>query len=157
MPAGRVPPAGASCRFHRCRSRESTKLLGQAKASTATAKGVSPKARAKAIKKLEEWITLSGRVVDQIRMRFAGEKIEGRSFPRPIVASGLTGAHPRILGTSGAGEAGSSLPEPPSGSRSLAPSTTRRHQTMGKWNKARLSPAPSALARKLRSEMYNNQ
>jgi IS5 family transposase len=58
--------------------RESTKLLAQATASTATTKGASPRARAKAIKKLEEWITLSGRVVEQIRMRFAGEKIEGR-------------------------------------------------------------------------------
>ena len=58
--------------------RESTKLLAQAKASTATAKGVSPKARAKTIKKLEEWIKLSGRVVEQVGMRFAGEKIEGR-------------------------------------------------------------------------------
>lgn len=58
--------------------RESTKLLAQAKASTATAKGVSPKARARAIRKLEEWIKLSARVVEQVRMRFAGEKIEGR-------------------------------------------------------------------------------
>jgi IS5 family transposase len=58
--------------------RESTTLLAQAKASTATAQGVSQKARAKAIAKLEEWITRSGRVVDQIRMRFAGEKIESR-------------------------------------------------------------------------------
>lgn len=58
--------------------RESTKLLAQAKASTATAKGVSPKARARAIKKLEEYIKVSGRVVEQIRMRFAGKKIEGR-------------------------------------------------------------------------------
>ncbi|MEA2588535.1 MAG: hypothetical protein QOH66_1462 [Actinomycetota bacterium] len=57
---------------------ESTKLLAQAKASTATAEGVSPRARAKAVKKLEGWIVLSGRVVDQIRMRFAGEKIPDR-------------------------------------------------------------------------------
>jgi IS5 family transposase len=58
--------------------RESTKLLAQARASKATAQGVSEKARAKAIKKLESWIGLSARVVEQIRLRFAGEKIEGR-------------------------------------------------------------------------------
>jgi IS5 family transposase len=58
--------------------RESNKLLAQAKASTATAEGVSKKARAKAIRKLEGWIALSSRVVEQVRMRFAGEKIEGR-------------------------------------------------------------------------------
>src|SRR6266511_1496587 len=58
--------------------REYRKLLAEAKASTATAEGVSEKARVKAIAKLEEWIALSCRVVDQVRMRFAGEKIEGR-------------------------------------------------------------------------------
>jgi len=58
--------------------RESTKLLAQAKASTMTAEGVSKKARAKAIARLEGFIALSRRVVDQVRMRFAGEKIEGR-------------------------------------------------------------------------------
>ena len=58
--------------------RESTILLAQAKASTATAEGVSKKARARAIARLEGWIGRSRRVVDQVRMRFAGEKIENR-------------------------------------------------------------------------------
>ncbi len=58
--------------------RESTKLLAQAKASTATAEGVSKKTRDKAIATLEGFIGLSSRVVEQIRMRFSGEKIEGR-------------------------------------------------------------------------------
>jgi IS5 family transposase len=58
--------------------RESATLLAQAKASKATAPGVSEKARARAIAKLESWITLSSRIVDQVRMRFAGEKIEDR-------------------------------------------------------------------------------
>ncbi len=58
--------------------RESTKLLAQAKASTATAEGVSDKTRDKAIATLEGFIGLSSRVVEQIRMRFSGEKIEGR-------------------------------------------------------------------------------
>jgi len=58
--------------------RESATLLAQAKASTMTAEGASEKARAKAITKLEDWIALSSRVVDQVRMRFAGEKIADR-------------------------------------------------------------------------------
>jgi len=58
--------------------RESTKLLAQAKASAATAEGVSQKARAKAIEKLEGWIGSSSRIVDQIKMRFAGETIPDR-------------------------------------------------------------------------------
>lgn len=58
--------------------RESTKLLAQAKASALTGEGVSERARARAIAKLEEWIALSGKVVDQVRMRFAGEKIPDR-------------------------------------------------------------------------------
>jgi len=58
--------------------RESRKLLAEAKASTATAEGVSEKARARAIATLEEWIGSSARVVDQIRMRFAGERIPDR-------------------------------------------------------------------------------
>ena len=58
--------------------RESTILLAQARASTATAEGVSKKARARAIARLEGWIGRSRRVVDQVRMRFAGEKIENR-------------------------------------------------------------------------------
>ncbi len=58
--------------------RESTKLLAQAKASTATAEGVSKETRDKAIATLEGFIGLSSRVVEQIRMRFSGEKIEGR-------------------------------------------------------------------------------
>src|SRR6266498_288024 len=58
--------------------RESKKLLAEATASTATAEGVSEKARARAIATLEEWIGSSARVVDQIRMRFAGERIPDR-------------------------------------------------------------------------------
>jgi IS5 family transposase len=58
--------------------RESIRLLTQAKASTVTAEGVSKKARAKAIAKLEEWVGLSSRVVGQVRARFAGEKIPDR-------------------------------------------------------------------------------
>jgi IS5 family transposase len=54
--------------------RESATLLAQAKASRRIAKGVSKKARAKAIAPLEHWITLSTKVVDQIKLRFAGEK-----------------------------------------------------------------------------------
>jgi len=58
--------------------RESTTLFAQAKASDLIAEGVSEKARARAIATLEHWIKLSTRVVEQVRMRFAGEKIEGR-------------------------------------------------------------------------------
>src|SRR5437899_331804 len=58
--------------------RESSKLLAQAKASNLRAEGVSEKARARAIKTLEELTRHSGRVTDQIRARFAGEKISDR-------------------------------------------------------------------------------
>jgi IS5 family transposase len=58
--------------------RESRKLLAQARACPATAPGVSEKTRARLIARLEEWITLSSRVVEQVRMRFAGQKIQGR-------------------------------------------------------------------------------
>ncbi len=58
--------------------RESKKLLVQATASPLTAQGVSGKARAKATARLEELVGLSQRVVDQVRARFAGEKIPDR-------------------------------------------------------------------------------
>jgi IS5 family transposase len=57
---------------------ESTGLLAQARASTLKAEGVSDKARARAIKRLEELIGLSGRVAAQIKARFADEKIPDR-------------------------------------------------------------------------------
>ena len=58
--------------------RESRALLAQAQASTIHAEGVSEKVRAKTIARLEELISLSSRVVDQIHDRFAGRKITGR-------------------------------------------------------------------------------
>ncbi len=58
--------------------RESRKLLAQAQASPLAAEGASVKARAKAVARLEELVGLSERIVDQVRARFAGEKIPDR-------------------------------------------------------------------------------
>lgn len=58
--------------------RESKKLLAEAKRSRSRAKGISKKARARAIARLEHLIGLSERVVDQVRARFAGERIPDR-------------------------------------------------------------------------------
>ncbi|MGH2719852.1 MAG: transposase [Actinomycetota bacterium] len=57
---------------------ESRTLLAEAKASTKRTRGVSKKARARAIKALEELIGLSTRVTSQIKSRFAGDKIPDR-------------------------------------------------------------------------------
>lgn len=58
--------------------RESSTLLAQAKASTLRAEGVSERTRARAITELEAFVGRSARVVDQVRMRFAGERITDR-------------------------------------------------------------------------------
>lgn len=57
---------------------ESKKLLAEAEASSLRAEGVSVSARAKAIARLEALVGLSERVADQVRARFAGEKIPQR-------------------------------------------------------------------------------
>lgn len=57
---------------------ESRKLLAQAHASTQRAEGVSERTRARVIANLACFIDRSSKVVDQIRMRFAGEKIPER-------------------------------------------------------------------------------
>ncbi len=58
--------------------REATKVLAQAQRSRSRAKGMSRAARAKAIAALEHTIGLAERIVKQVRMRFAGEKISDR-------------------------------------------------------------------------------
>jgi IS5 family transposase len=58
--------------------REAEKLLAQAKRSRSRARFISPRARAKAIAQLAETIALAGKVIEQIRKRFAGEKITNR-------------------------------------------------------------------------------
>jgi IS5 family transposase len=58
--------------------READKLLAQAKRSRSRAAGASPKARAKAIASLAEFIGRARRVVEQVAMRFAGQKIPDR-------------------------------------------------------------------------------
>lgn len=58
--------------------RQARTLLEQARRSRSRAKGASPKARAAAIAELERVATLAERVREQVRKRFAGEKIEGR-------------------------------------------------------------------------------
>ena len=57
---------------------ESMKLLAQARASTQRAEDVSERTRARAITDLGAFVDRSTRVVDQIKLRFAGEKIPNR-------------------------------------------------------------------------------
>lgn len=58
--------------------RDARKLLTQARRSRSRAGGVSKTKRAKAIAELERIASLADRVVEQIRKRFAGEKITDR-------------------------------------------------------------------------------
>src|SRR5207244_1992006 len=58
--------------------RAADKLLAEAKRSRSRAAGVSRKARAKAIASLAENIRRARRIVEQITMRFAGQKIPNR-------------------------------------------------------------------------------
>ena len=57
---------------------EAKKVLAQARRSRSRAPGISRAGRARAIATLEQAIGLAGRVVEQVRMRFAGEKITDR-------------------------------------------------------------------------------
>lgn len=57
---------------------ESRKVLAQARASSLVAEGVSEDTRERAIAELERFIEHSARVADQIKARFAGEKITSR-------------------------------------------------------------------------------
>lgn len=58
--------------------REARKLLEAAKRSRSRARGTSGRARARAIARLEETIGLAERVAEQIRLRFAGQRIPDR-------------------------------------------------------------------------------
>jgi transposase, IS5 family len=58
--------------------KEARELLAEAEASSTIAVGVSLQARARAIRELEDCIRLSERVAEQVRQRFAGEKIADR-------------------------------------------------------------------------------
>jgi IS5 family transposase len=58
--------------------REPERLLAQAKRSRSRAEGVSAKTRAKRIAALAEIIARARRVIEQIAMRFAGQKIPNR-------------------------------------------------------------------------------
>jgi transposase, IS5 family len=57
---------------------EAKRVLAQARRSRSRAPGISRAARARAIASLEQAIGLAERVVEQTRMRFAGEKIADR-------------------------------------------------------------------------------
>lgn len=57
---------------------EARQLLARAQSSTKVAVGVSDRAGERAIHELEECIALSERVAEQVRQRFAGEKIKDR-------------------------------------------------------------------------------
>lgn len=57
---------------------EARRLLEEAKRRRGRPKGVSPRGRRRAIQHLEETINLAERVVEQVRKRFAGEKISER-------------------------------------------------------------------------------
>jgi IS5 family transposase len=65
--------------------REATRVVTAAKRARARAPGVSPTARRRAIQRLEDTIRLATRIVEQVRRRFADEKIEDRlvSFADP--------------------------------------------------------------------------
>lgn len=58
--------------------KEAERLLSAARRSRSKGLGFSPRARAKAIARLEEIITLATRVTTQVAMRFRGEKITDR-------------------------------------------------------------------------------
>jgi transposase, IS5 family len=58
--------------------REARKLLTASRRSRSRAAGVSRSGRARAIRKLEEAVELSERIIRQVGMRFAGEKIAER-------------------------------------------------------------------------------
>lgn len=58
--------------------REARKLLAQARRSRSRAKSMSATGRAKVIAELDRIVVLAERVVEQIRKRFAGEKITDR-------------------------------------------------------------------------------
>ena len=58
--------------------REAKRLLARARRSRARAVGVSKRARARVLWQLSELIPLAERVVEQVRQRFAGEKISDR-------------------------------------------------------------------------------
>lgn len=64
---------------------EATRVLTAARRARSRARGVSPHARRRAIQRLEETIGLTERVAEQIRQRFANEKIKDRlvSFADP--------------------------------------------------------------------------
>lgn len=85
---------------------ESKKLLAEAEASSVRAEGVSAKARAKAIARLTELVGLSERIVDQVRARFAGEKIPDRLVSlfdpdaRPVRRAGGNSPNPMSSATS---------------------------------------------------------
>jgi IS5 family transposase len=57
---------------------EARKVLAEARRSRSRAPGISRAARARAIASLEQAIGLAERVTEQVRMRFAGEKIADR-------------------------------------------------------------------------------
>lgn len=58
--------------------REARRLLAEAQRRRSRAQGVSKTARRRALTRLEEIIVLAERVVEQVRQRFAGEKISDR-------------------------------------------------------------------------------
>jgi IS5 family transposase len=58
--------------------RESKRLLVQARSSRSRVRGVSRRARERAIRSLEELVSLAERVVEQVRQRFARERIGDR-------------------------------------------------------------------------------
>ncbi len=58
--------------------REARRLVAEAKRRRSCAKGVSKSARRRAVTRLEEIIVLAERVVEQVKKRFAGEKIPDR-------------------------------------------------------------------------------
>jgi transposase, IS5 family len=62
----------------RASAREARRLLEAAKRSRSKARGISRRARARTITRLEETIVLAERVAEQVRMRFAGERIPDR-------------------------------------------------------------------------------
>jgi transposase, IS5 family len=57
---------------------QARRLLAEAKLAVASADGRPPRGVTRAVEELEEMIRLSGKVVEQIRQRFAGEKIANR-------------------------------------------------------------------------------
>ncbi len=62
----------------RASAREARKVLHQARRSRSRAQGISRAGRRRAIRVLEQTVALAERILEQVRMRFAGEKITDR-------------------------------------------------------------------------------